>query len=133
MSRELFIYRLQRSLEAQSDAKMLFAESRLSATVNRAYYALFYAVSALLLTANLSSAKHSGIRALFNREYVKTGLVGENIGRLYGKAFDFRQKGDYADFVQIDGQEVSRILLDIDGALKEIHELTQSKIGAYSD
>ena len=133
MNRELVVYRMQRSQEALSDAKMLFAESRLPATVNRAYYALFYAVSAVLLTANFSSAKHSGIRALFNREYVKTGLVSENVGRLYGEAFDFRQKGDYADFIQIDGQDVSCMLRDIEGALQEIHALTQSRIEADSD
>ena len=70
---------------------------------------------------------------MFNREYVKTGLVSENVGRLYGEAFDFRQKGDYADFIQIDGQDVSCMLRDIEGALQEIHALTQSRIEADSD
>jgi len=41
--------------------------------VNRLYYACFYAVSALLIQQGLSSSKHTGVRSLFNRHYVKTG------------------------------------------------------------
>ena len=41
---------------------------------NRIYYACFYATVALLLTRNLSSLKHSGVMALFNRHFVRGGL-----------------------------------------------------------
>jgi uncharacterized protein (UPF0332 family) len=41
--------------------------------VNRAYYALFYAVSALLLEEGHKFTKHSGVRAAFNRDIIKPG------------------------------------------------------------
>ena len=41
--------------------------------VNRVYYAAFYGVSAALLDRHLSFSKHSGVRAVFHREFIKTG------------------------------------------------------------
>jgi len=124
MNPDLIAYRLQRSMDSLTDAKMLFAESRLLATVNRAYYAMFYAVSALLMTRELSSAKHSGVRALFNQHFVKNGLIRVEVGRLYAEVFDLRQKSDYADFVQLDVSEVGCMVQDVEIALHEIHALT---------
>jgi len=72
----------------------------------RLYYACFYAVSALLLTKDLSSARHSGIRALFHQNFVSTGAIEIELGQLYDKLFRNRQKGDYADFVHFKVDEV---------------------------
>jgi len=51
--------------------------------INRAYYALFYAVSALLLEEGRRFSKHSGIRAAFNRDLVKPGRLSRKHGELY--------------------------------------------------
>ena len=68
-------------------------------SVNRLYYACFYAVSGLLLTEGLSSAKHSGTMALFERHWIKTEKVPRELGRLYWRLFNRRQKSDYDDLV----------------------------------
>jgi hypothetical protein len=75
--------------------------------VNRLYYACFYTVSALLLTRGLSSAKHGGVRSLFHQNFVKPGLVDTELGQIYDRLFDNRQKGDYADLIRFDPDEVS--------------------------
>lgn len=41
--------------------------------MNRLYYAMFYAVLALLQEKEMGTSKHSGAIALFDREFVKTG------------------------------------------------------------
>jgi uncharacterized protein (UPF0332 family) len=71
------------------------------------YYACFYAVSALLLAKDLSSAKHSGVRSLFHQNFIKPGLLDIKLGHLYDRLFDNRQKGDYQDLVRFDLKEVS--------------------------
>jgi len=48
--------------------------------VNRAYYALFYGVSALLLDQGHKFRKHSGVRAAFNREIIKPGRLPKEHG-----------------------------------------------------
>ena len=64
---------------AKADASLASARRELEAgalefAVNRLYYALFYAASAVLLIRNLSFNKHSGVRAAFHREIIKKGL-----------------------------------------------------------
>jgi len=71
----------------------------LHSSVNRFYYACFYAVSGLLLTEGLSSARHSGVIALFERHWIKTAKVPKELGLLYRRLFNRRQKGDYDDLV----------------------------------
>lgn len=62
---------------------------------------MFYEVLALLHTKELSSAKHTGVRALFNEHFVKAGIVPVELGRLFSRMYEFRQKSDYGDFVKI--------------------------------
>lgn len=71
----LIAYRIKRARESLEEAKILFEHGHVNTFVNRLYYACFYAVSGLLLSKGLSSAKHSGIRSLFHQNFVKPGLV----------------------------------------------------------
>lgn len=99
-------YRFERAHESLEEAKILLEQGHANTFVNRLYYACFYAVSGLLLTRGLSSVKHSGIRSIFHQNFVKTGLVNPELGQLYDKLFDNRQKGDYADLIRFDLNEV---------------------------
>jgi uncharacterized protein (UPF0332 family) len=72
---DLARYRLEKAKNTLMDAKKYFGDATLESTVNRIYYAMFYAVNALLITKGLASAKHSGVRAIFNKEFVNKGLV----------------------------------------------------------
>jgi uncharacterized protein (UPF0332 family) len=105
-TRTLVAYRLERAKESLEEAKLLLDRGYGNTFVNRLYYACFYAVSALLLTKGLSSARHSGIRSLFHQNIVKSGLVDLESGQLYDRLFDNRQKSDYADLVRFDTDEV---------------------------
>ena len=105
-TRILVMYRLDRARESLEEAGILLEREYGNTFVNRLYYACFYAVSALLLTKRLSSAKHSGTRSLFHQTFVKPGLVDPELGQLYDRLFDNRQKGGYADLVRFDPNEV---------------------------
>jgi len=99
-----------------------------NACVNRLYYACFYAVSALLLAEGKSSSKHSGIRALFNKEWVKTGRVSSEYGRFYRRLYDSRQKGDYGDFVQFEDADVTSWLQEAREFVAAVTTLTEGII-----
>lgn len=92
-------YRLERAGESIEEARLLLENGHLHASVSRLYYACFYAVSGLLLTEGLSSAKHSGTMALFERHWIKTEKVPRQLGLLYRRLFNRRQKGDFDDLV----------------------------------
>ncbi len=103
---EIIRYRLERAREALKEARLLTAGGLWNASVNRLYYACFYAVSALLLGRDLSSTKHTGIRSLFNLHFVKTGEVSRELGAIYNDLFENRHKGDYMDFVHFEENQV---------------------------
>jgi len=99
-------YRLQRACETLEDARILARAGRWNPCVSRLYYACFYAVSALLLQQGLSSSKHTGMRSLFNRHYVKTGKVSKELAQVYNDLFERRQESDYLDFTYFEEAQV---------------------------
>ena len=72
-------YRFKRAHESLEEAKILLEQGHANTFVNRLYYACFYAVSALLLTKGLFSARHSGIRSFFHQNFVKTNLMNQEL------------------------------------------------------
>lgn len=78
--------------------------------VGRAYYAFFYAASALLLTKGLSRSKHSGVISSFRQHFVKTGAFGPDLSDAYGKAMESRESADYDLLTALDNDEVASLL-----------------------
>lgn len=78
---------------------ILLRESAFRGTINRAYYAMFYALLALLAHKQLGTSKHSGAIALFDREFVKPGLFPRELSRSLHQAFERRQTYDYGELV----------------------------------
>jgi uncharacterized protein (UPF0332 family) len=62
---------------------------------------MFYALLALLATKRLGTSKHSGAISLFDREFVKTGLLPHLLSRGLHLAFQRRQSHDYGEMVPI--------------------------------
>jgi len=123
MNLALINYRRKKASETLKDAKTTFNKVSLFTTVNRIYYAIFYEVLALLLTKGLSSSKHSGVRALFNREFVKSGILKEKYADFYNRMFEARQEGDYGDFVEFEKKKVQQWLDEAEGFINEIEEI----------
>jgi uncharacterized protein (UPF0332 family) len=100
-------YRLQQADESIDEAKcLLSAEKSPRSIINRAYYAMFYAVLALLVFEPYSSSKHSGVLSYFNKRFIKEGIFPEEIGRSINKAFEIRQEGDYREYAELRYKEV---------------------------
>jgi hypothetical protein len=122
----LIAYRMERAYEAIVEAKTLFDTGHLNAYVNRLYYACFYAVSALLLTKDISTSKHSYLRSLMHREFVKTGLIPKELGRHFDLLFDSRMEGDYADFIRFKADDVAGWLDKTQKFVDHIESLIQN-------
>ncbi len=128
MNEDLIRYRREKSKETLEDAYILFRAGRLFSALNRIYYALFYEVMALLLTKDLSSARHTGVRALFNEHFVRTGKVSVESGRFSSRMYDFRQKGDYADFVQFEEAKIKEWLVLAESFINEVDQVIGKEV-----
>lgn len=105
-AKELVLYRIERAQDTLEDARILAKSGRWNTCVNRLYYACFYAVSALLIQNDLSSSKHTGVRSLFNRNFVRTKKVPIELARIYNDLFERRQESDYMDFINFQETQV---------------------------
>ncbi len=121
-------YRIERAKETLIEAHKLFEENLLSGTVNRLYYAMFYAVSALALSQGFSTSSHGQLRGYFNREFVKTGIVSVELGKLYGDAFDNRMTGDYNDLVTFERKDVFKMLEGAENFVEVITNLVNQNL-----
>ena len=104
--RDLARYRMERALETLQEAKLMLESGHLHGAANRIYYACFYATVALLLTRNLSSPKHSGVMALFNRHFIKEGILPVDMGKFYSRVFDHRLESDYGEIVELKAEDI---------------------------
>ena len=118
-------YRMNRARATLVDAHVLAEAIRWNACMNRLYYSCFYAVSALLIRDGSSSSKHSGIRGLFNRHYVRIGQVSKDLARLFNDLFERRQEADYLDFLEFEPQ-VEPLIPRVEALIADISALLES-------
>ena len=107
----LIQYRLSQATEALDDAVFLFDNNRgLRSVVNRIYYAMFYAVLALLVNEPFQGSKHSGIISYFNRRFIKENIFSSEMGKYLNLAFEARQEVDYKEFSELTAENVQELL-----------------------
>ena len=122
----LLKYRIQQANETFHEAEILFNQSAYRGTINRAYYAMFYSVLALLATKKLGTSKHSGVIGLFDREFVKTGFLPRDLSRALRLAFDLRQTHDYGELIEIDKEVVQETLDDAKAFISAVESYLRS-------
>jgi uncharacterized protein (UPF0332 family) len=104
--RALIRHRLDRAHESLNDAHLMLEQNGSPAgIVNRAYYAMFYAALALLITIDMGSSKHQGVIALFDQNFIKPNILPKELGKMLHRAFEMRQAGDYRDMLVVTNEQ----------------------------
>ena len=108
MNSEQLIARAQRTV---ASAKLLFDAADLNGACNRAYYAMFDAARAALLTVEepLQSEvikTHSGLITAFSLCLIKTGRIPEQYGKALRQVDQIRLIADYSD-AEIDSTDAA--------------------------
>ncbi len=106
MKKDIVFYRLNRAKDTLDDAHILAEKSKWNSTINRLYYAAYYAVTALLLKSDIKATTHNGVKSSFSEHYIKTNLISKELGRIYSQLFTWRQKGDYDDLFDFEKDKV---------------------------
>jgi uncharacterized protein (UPF0332 family) len=89
---ELYLERARKALQQARDNLNL---GHCDVATSRAYYAMFYAASALLVSKGISRSKHSGVYSAFGQYFVKPGLIGPQYSQMLINAFNVRLDSDY--------------------------------------
>lgn len=91
-------YRLNQAKENLEEAEALFNINKFKGANNRAYYAIFHAIKAILALEQTDFKKHSSVIAFFNKEYISKKIFSRELGKRVNEARFFREKSDYVDF-----------------------------------
>ena len=98
-NRESFaLYRLEKAKETLKSAKILFEEVKdYTSANNRAYYAIFYAIRAVLALEEIDFKRHKDVIAYFNQKYIKPEIFPRKLGSKIAQAQRVREDSDYDD------------------------------------
>jgi hypothetical protein len=120
---EVAEYWLGRADAALASASSEFAAGRFDFAANRAYYACFYAASAVLLSAGRKFTKHSGVRGAVHREWIKSALLDPKWGKIYDRLFEARQAADYLELFELEQDQTAELIGNAQGFVAEMQRL----------
>lgn len=125
--REVSEYWMEKAREALASAASEMAARRFPFAANRAYYACFYAASAVLLCAGRKFSKHSGVRGAVHQDLVKTTLLDAQWGKAYDRLFETRQAADYMDLFELEEDQAVELVDLARGFVTEMMRLFGDK------
>ena len=95
---DLCIYRMRSAIETLGVSALCLESQHYKDSINRSYYAAFYAVKAVLALEEVDFKRHKDAVAYFNKTYVATDIFTREIGKKLGRLKQERETSDYDDF-----------------------------------
>ena len=119
----LIDYRLQQAIDTIELAHFLAINEKYVIAVNRIYYGMYYALTALALKNGFETSKHGQLIGWFNKEFIATKRLDPQFGKILRNAFHNRTKGDYDAFIDFHRNEVDLMLVEMSDFINEIKKL----------
>lgn len=120
---DLVKYRIARAKDTLEDAHILAENEKWNSAINRLYYAAYYAVIALLMSADLKPTTHNGAKSNFSEHFVKTGKIDKELAKIFSQLFSWRQKGDYDDLFDFQEDKVLPYFEPVKKLISEVEKL----------
>lgn len=118
--------RVAHAKDCLKESEILLTAGEYKGAANRAYYAAFHAMRAVLILDEFDSKKHSGIIAKFREFYLKTEFFDKEFSDAISSLFRVRTASDYDDFYVVSKNDASsqfekakKILFLIEAHLKD--------------
>jgi uncharacterized protein (UPF0332 family) len=116
----------ERAVQALQSARLLL-DSDPEGAASRAYYAAFYAVSALLACQGKLFKKHTAVQAALHQDLIKPGFIERRLGSAYNDLFEMRSVADYGRERRVEDAEAEKAVtaaaMILDAARKKDPEL----------
>ena len=125
--RDLACYRMEIAKDDLKCAKSMFDENHYRFANNRAYYAIFHAVSAIHALDGKAYRKHKDAISNFNKNYIKTEVFPREFGHQIAEAEEIRHASDYDDFYMASKDETARLIRTADMLIVLIQEYMKSQ------
>ena len=115
-----------KAYENLEDAKILAANKRWNACMNSMYFSSYYSVCAIMTKIGFEIRTHHGVKSKFFLDFIKTGQVDKDLGRLYADLFfNWQQENEFNEFINLDEARVLPMLSQI----SDFIDVLQNKVG----
>ena len=125
--KDLCKYRIEKAHECLKSAETLSEIDDYSSAANRAYYAMFHAMRAIMALDGEDRKKHSGVVSYFQEHYIKSGIFDKEYSYAVKDAFLVRQESDYEDFYIVSKSDALEQIENAKKLLTEIEKYLDNK------
>ena len=120
---DIVVYRMKSAEDLLVEIKDHIRHGYYNTAMNRMFYACFYAVSALLLHSEIDGVKtHEGVRQMFGKHFILTGIIPKEWGHFYTIIFNNRSAADYEDFKNYELNDVEEMYPKVCSFINLIHK-----------
>lgn len=120
-------YKLKKAGQAMKEARLLAQNGMNDTALSRLYYAAFYAVNALLISHDFNPKTHSGVKTLFNKEFILTKKIEGRLSDFYSFIMAKRFEADYDDFVFVDELSIEKLISDTHEFVEAVVQLIKKE------
>lgn len=123
---DLIRYRIEKAYRVLEEARDNAKLGHWNLTGNRLYYAVFHICQALLLSEGDTTRRHAGMIHKIGLNYVATGKIGRDYGRMITRLYELRQSGDYDDKFDATEEEVMPYFAQVESLFEEMKKLIKT-------
>jgi uncharacterized protein (UPF0332 family) len=120
-------YRLDKAKETHATAIENLGNERYLDANNRAYYAIFHSMRAILALDGVDFKKHSAVISAFRENYIKPAILDRVLSDIIGRASIIRNKSDYEDFYFASKDEAREQVHDAEAFIIAVEEYLETK------
>ena len=117
---------LERADQALAAAETLITGGFIDFAASRAYYAVFYAATAILLRKEKAFSKHSGVMAAIHKYFVKPGKLEKQVGKDLNWLFELRGLGDYGVTSHVPKEEALKAIQIAEDFVRQVKSILDS-------
>lgn len=116
-TQDLIALRLAQAEESLAEARLLVQQDMRLGAMDRIYFTMFYCACALLASKEFGPSRDGNVAAKFHREFIKTGLLPQEIGDRFKCATQLHHDADIGSQTPPDADRLQDLLVDADSFL----------------
>ncbi|MCL1816170.1 MAG: HEPN domain-containing protein [Clostridiales bacterium] len=121
--------RIESAKEDLITATENFRSGHYRAANNRAYYATFHAIRAVLALDSVDFKTHSRVIGYFNKNYINTDLIDRSLGEVIFRVSKARTGSDYEDYYEAKQEDTENSIEGVKKILAEVERYIEVRLG----
>lgn len=110
----------KRAYEELEVSKSMLLNHFYAASISRAYYAVYYAITAVLLERGIITKTHKQTGVEFRRHFIKTKQFDKKYSKILDELFNIRMISDYDAIPEIDEETAKHLVQEAYEFVEEI-------------